>query len=242
MRSCLITSCIVLFYISALGSIPSAQTDPDALYQDRAHLTSAKQAADIWSRELKARPENFDAAWKLARITYWLGTHAPAAERRRFLEEGIKAGEAARALEPNRPDGHFWTAATMGALAEGYGLRNGLKYRKPIREALERVLAIDPSYLNGSADRALGRWYHKVPGLFGGDRKKAETHLRASLSRDPNSTLSHYFLAELLIDENRRQEARTELETVLSAPINPQWAPEDADYKERARNLLAKTK
>lgn len=175
-------------------------------------------------------------------MDYWLGTHAPEKERREFLQHGIKAADTARALEPGRPEGHFWAAATMGALAEGYGLRAGLRYRKPIKEALEIVLKIDPAFMNGSADRALGRWYHKVPGLFGGDRRLAERHLRASLQRDPNSTISHFFLAELLLDIGRSAEARSELEAVVAVPVNPEWAPEDADYKRRARDLLARTK
>ena len=79
-------------------------------------------------------------------------------------------------------------------------MRQGLKYRTPIREALEKVLQIDPAYQNGSADRALGRWYYKVPGLFGGSKKKSEEHLRKSLTYDPQSTASRFFLAETLFE------------------------------------------
>ena len=89
-------------------------------------------------------------------------------------------------------------AANMGALAESFGLRQGIRYRTPIREALERVLKIDAPYLDGSADRALGRWYYKVPGLFGGDKRKSEQHLRKALTYRPNSIISHLFLAETL--------------------------------------------
>jgi len=221
---------------------PARTQDADALYQDRANIASARQATELLTRELRDRPENFEAAWKLARVTYWLGTHGAAPERRGFLERGIKAADTARALEPGRPEGHFWAAATMGALAEGYGLRAGLRYRKPIKAALETVLKLDPAYMDGSADRALGRWYHKVPGMFGGDHRLAEQHLRASLARDPNSTISHFFLAELFLDDGRTDDARKALETVIALPINPEWAPEDADYKRRARELLARTR
>lgn len=209
---------------------------------DRANLASARQAADILSRELQARPENFEYAWKLSRVAYWLGTHVPQAERRAFLDQGIQAGETAQALGPNRPEGHFWTAANMGEVGEKYGMRAGLKYRKAIKTSLETLLKIDPAFLEGAADRALGRWYHKVPRMLGGGHKQAEAHLRASLKHDPNSVLSHLFLGELLLDEGRKAEARTELETVVNAAGNPQWAPEEADYKQRAKDLLAKLK
>ena len=49
----------------------------------------------------------------------------------------------------------------MGALAESFGLRDGLKYRKPVKEELETVLRLDPAFMDGSADRVLGRWYFR---------------------------------------------------------------------------------
>ena len=78
--------------------------------------------------------------------------------------------------------------------------------------------------------------------LFGGNRKEAEAHLRASLQYNPNSTVSHFFLAELLIDADRTDEARAELRRVLDAPYDPEWAPEDSEYKEKARKLLESLK
>jgi len=126
----------------------------------------------------------------------------------------------------------------MGALAESFGVRAGLKYRKAIKEELELVLRTDPAFQQGSADRALGRWYFKVPGFFGGDHKRAEQHLRASLKYNPDSTASHYFLAEVLLDEKRPEEAQAELQKVIDAPLDPQWTPEDREFKEKARALL----
>src|SRR6185295_6794647 len=191
--SFLISSCIVLFYIPVLVA-----QSADVLYADRANLASARRAAQMWSEELARDPKNFDAAWKLARADYWLGGHAAESERRTLFEDGIAAGKKAVAVQPDRPEGHFWTATNMGALAESYGLRQGVKYRKPIKEGLETVLRLDPAFMQGSADRALGRWYFKVPGLFGGSDRLAEEHLRASLKYNAHSTASLYFLAEVL--------------------------------------------
>jgi tetratricopeptide (TPR) repeat protein len=196
----------------------------------------------MWSDAIAADLSDFDAAWKLARAEYWLGGHGPDAERRKDLERGIDAGRKAVAIHPDRPEGHFWMAANMGALAESFGMRQGLKYRKPIKEELDTVLRLDPAFLDGSANRALGRWYFKVPGLFGGDRKLSETHLRKSLTYNPTSTTSLFFLGELLQDEGRKAEARTELQKVLDAPLSQNWAPEDREFKEQARALLARIK
>ncbi len=224
----------------SITAAPAFGQDADALYADRANPASAERAAVIWTAELAEHPRSFDAASKLARACYWLGGHAAGQDRRKFLERGIDAGRKAVSLEPSRPEGHFWIAANMGALAESFGLSQGLKYRGAIKSELETVLRLDPGFMAGSANRALGRWYFRVPRLFGGSNKRAEEHLRASLKYDEHSTITHFFLAEVLVDERRKDEARRELQQVLDAPFNPEWAAEDQDFKQRARALLAR--
>jgi tetratricopeptide (TPR) repeat protein len=232
---------VLLFYLPSFDAPARAQVT-EALYADRANLASARKAAAQWAAGLAHDPRDFDAAWKLARADYWIGGHAAAAERRAIYEQGIDAARKAIAIEPDRPEGHFWLAANMGAMAESFGLRQGIKYRGPIKAELETVLRIDPGFQQGSADRALGRWYFKVPRLFGGSHREAEAHLRASLKYKPNSTASHFFLAELFLDDRRRDEARAELQAVLEAPIDAEWAPEDREFKDKARALLARVR
>ncbi len=214
-------------------------SDPDALYRARENIVSAQQAEAIWAARLAKDASDFESAWKLARARYWLGGHAEEKARKAYLEAGIAAARSAVAIAPGKPDGHFWIAANMGALAESFGLRQGLKYRGDIKNALETVLRLDPAFLQGSADRALGRWYAKVPGLFGGSDRKSEEHLRKSLTYNPNSHSSLFFLAETLLELNKKDEARATLQKLLDAPIDPEWAPEDREFKKKGAALLA---
>jgi uncharacterized membrane protein len=229
----------VLMSLDVATGVSAQSADPDDLYKQREHIAMAQQAEGIWAERLTRNAKDFESAWKLARARYWLGTHGPEKTRKDTLEKGIAAGRAAAALEPNKPDGHFWIAANMGALAESFGLRQGIKYRGEIKSELETVLRLDAPFLQGSADRALGRWYYKVPGLFGGSNKKSEEHLRKSLTYSPQSTVTLFFLAETLIDENKKAEARTTLEKVLDAPLDPDWTPEDKEFKQKALTLLS---
>ena len=212
---------------------------PDALYARREEAGMAARAADAWAARLAATPSDFEAAWKLSRARYYIGTNGAVAGRRAALDAGMEAARKAIALQPSKPQGHFWLAANMGALAESFGMSQGLKYRKPIKAELEEVLRLDAAYEAGSADRALGRWYYKVPGLFGGSNEKSEVHLRKSLTYDAQSTASWYFLAETLEDMGRKADARAALQKVLDAPLNPEWAPEDRAWKALARARLA---
>jgi tetratricopeptide (TPR) repeat protein len=249
-----IVSCTFVFYIllfavprtadaqTGPGTLPldraPAPADADAHYRERADLARAREAAAIWEARLGAMPTHFESAWKLSRTLYWLGGHDVPSARRAALERGVSSGKQAAALQPDRPEGHFWTAANMGALAESFGLRQGLRYRSAIKDSLETVLRLDPGFQEGSADRALGRWYFKVPGLFGGSNKKSEEHLRKSLTYFPDSTVSRFFLAETLFDLDRDADAIAELEKVIAAPSHPDWVPEDQEYKARAAARL----
>jgi tetratricopeptide (TPR) repeat protein len=226
---------------AAQGSLAATTAEEaDALFAGRENLSKAIATADFWAKRLAADPKDFEAGWKLARVCYWLGDHVPAAERRTRFEQGIEAGRQAAAAQPDRPEGYFWQAANMGSMAEGFGMRAGLRYRGPIKAALEKALAIDPSYLNGSPDRALGRWYARVPGLFGGSDTKAVEHLQRSLTYAPQSVASRFFLAETYEDMGRKDDARREFQAVVDAPFHPDWVPEEKEYKEKARASLTR--
>ena len=153
----------------------------------------------------------------------------------------MEAARTAAALEPKRPEGPFWLAANMGALAESFGMRQGIKYRKPIRESLELVLKLDPAFQQGSADRALGRWYFKVPGLFGGSNEKSEAtpaqvaHLQPEQHR------------QLVLPRPRHcstwgesADAKQAFQKVIDAPFDPDWTPEDREWKGKAKDALTK--
>jgi tetratricopeptide (TPR) repeat protein len=230
------------FYLLVSSLVLTAQApNPDALYRQRENLPSARQAADTWAARATSG-KDFEASWKLARAAYWIGTHGETSERRAALDRGVKAAEQAIALDSTKPEGHFWMAANMGALAESFGMWQGLKLRGRIKDALERVIKIDPAWQQGSADRALGWWYHKVPGLFGGSDEKAETHLRRALAYNPKSTVSLYFLAEVLLERGKKADALAMLQQVLDAPLDPDWGPEDKSFKTIAAKRLGEIK
>lgn len=211
-------------------------SNPDELYKGRTHRPNAQAAADIWAASAGT---DFTAAWMLARVCYWLGTHGTEPERREALEQGVKAGEMAVRLAADRPEGHFWMAASMGTLGEAFGMSQRLKYRGRIKGALERVTVIQSGWQQGSAKAALGWWYARVPRLLGGNKGKAEAYFKQALEYDPFNRLALSYYAEL-IEEDKPAEARALLERVLEAPPMEGWGPEDNDWAYKARERLAR--
>ncbi len=74
--------------------------------------------------------------------------------------------------------------------------------------------------------------------MFGGDLRKSELHLRKALTYKADSVISLLFLAETLIELDRKTEARAALDAALAAPLDPEWTPEDTRFKAQARQLL----
>ena len=218
----------------------AADEDPDALYRQRADLSRAREALAVWDTRRKSNPRDFESAWKFARAAYWIGPHEGTDAGRLTLERGVAAGQQAAAISPNRPEGHFWTAATMGALAESYGVRQGLRYRGAIKDNLERVLRIDAAFQKGSAYTALGRWYHRVPGLFGGSEAKSEEYLRKALTYNADGILVHLYLAETLFERNKDTEGIEELRRAVAATRDPDFEPEDREMQAKASAELSR--
>jgi hypothetical protein len=78
-----------------------------------------------------------------------------------------------------------------------------------------------------------------VPGLFGGSESRAEAHLRQALTYNPLSTATLFFLGEVLLERGKREEARATLQRVIDAPVDPDWTPEDQEFKTKASERLA---
>ena len=128
----------------------------------------------------------------------------------------------------------------MGALAESFGLSQGMKYRGRIKDELE-TRARDGSR-RGSRDRPTARsagGITRCPASSAAATTKAEEHLRKALDVQPAEHGVALLPAEVLLE---RRQARTKrarlLQQVLDAPLDPDWAPEDRDFKRKAHETL----
>jgi tetratricopeptide (TPR) repeat protein len=210
----------------------------EKLYEQRAELQRAREGVVLLRRAVTSDRESYDAAWRLARINYYLGSHTTDKnERERAYGEGVEAGRRAVKLEEGKPEGHFWLGANLGGQAQS-SMLSGLAAVDEIRHEMERVIQLDEGFEGGSAYMALGQVDLEAPRMFGGDPKRAVETLEKNLRFGERNVLYRLRLAKAYLAVNRQEDARRELDGILNMTPNPAYLPEDNDAVREARELL----
>jgi len=227
-----------------LPSRPAADviTEVDTLYAGRGDLTKVRQGLIALRHAQATEAGNYDLAWRLAKFNYYLGSHTPDdTERARAFREGIEAGKLAVKLQDGKADGHFWLGANYGGNAQISTLA-GLAEIDDIKREMETVLKLDEGYQAGSAYMVLGQVYQEAPRLLGGDTQKSIEYFQKGLRFGPNNPLLRWHLAQAYADANRKEDARKEIDTLLTMKVDPGYEPEHKEAVEKAQQLAEKLK
>ena len=229
-------------------SIPLISQEPeeliaqgDKLYAEMKDMAAAQEALSKY-REAVVKAENkYEVFWKLSRILYYIGSRTESKKEKKIIfGQGIYYSKKAVALEPEKPDGHYWLGVSYGVYGETRGVLKSLSFVKPIKEAMNKIIEVDRGYEDGGPDRVLGRVYFKVPGFAGGSKKKSLEHLLKSKELGPNDALTRCYLADTFLSLKEVDKAREELEYVLSMESDLRWIAGVDDCKEDAKKMLQK--
>lgn len=214
--------------------------EADALWEGRDDLQKARVAVASLRQARTADYNNYEAAWKLARASFYVGDHTDEdGERDDMFREGTEAGKVAVQLEPTKPEGHFWLGANYGGTAAHSTIAN-LSSFQDIKTEMEAVMKIDESYQGYSAYLGLGRLYLQAPRMLGGDSAKAIEYLEKGLKLNPNHSLMRYHLAQALESNNRGAEAKKQLETLMATTPDAKYMAEHNTAVMKAKKLLEK--
>jgi tetratricopeptide (TPR) repeat protein len=212
----------------------------DQLYTERSDLAKVREGASLLRQARAVEPGNYEAAWQLARINYYLGEHTTdSSERDKAFNDGVAAAKEAIKGSANKPEGHFWLGANLGGQAEHSAL-SGLAAAPDIRREMETVIKLDEGFMSGSAYMVLARIDLEIPTVMGGDPKKAVELLEKGLKFGENNPLLRYYLAQAYLKTNRKEDARKQLETVINMQPDPIYVPEHNDAVNKARELMKK--
>ncbi len=238
---------ILLLQFSILGQSQPDQNKlrrADALYaqyRSSEDLSVLKEAAALLDGLEKADPANYEARWRCARAYQSLGDDTkPNAEKLRLLELAIESGKRAVEIKPDGVEGHYWLGVSYGTYGEVKGMFKALSLVKSIRKEMDSVIRINAAHENGGAYVVLGKIDFELPGLMGGNKKRAIQEYEQGLKIAPSNPLLKVYLAESYIDDSRKDEARAMLDRVLAAKQGPQPSPELRDAQRDARKLYDK--
>ncbi len=235
--------------LAAAPALPAAQEQApipeslirqsDDLYAERADLTKAKAALAKLEEALAAKEDGFAIYWRMSRLSYWIGDHTAGNDAKKLIfQQGIEYAKRAVELGPDKPDGHFWLGVCYGVYGEAKGKLKSLSLVKPIKAEMRRVLEIDPAYDRGGADRVLGRVFHEVPRIAGGNEKTSLEHLLKAVEYGPRVGLNLLYLSDTYVSLDRVEDARKTLEAILALEPLPDLIPETAEEQAQARERL----
>lgn len=239
-------ACLAVMALCLALAMPALSADSaalmkqaDELYAQRADLAKAKQAADLYEKALAADPKNEEAAWKAARVLYWIGRNTKGDEAKvKVFERGIEDAKKAIAINPKSLGGHYWLGVSYGLYGSAKGVTKSLSLINPIKEEMAAVIEQDPKYDEGGPYRVLGRLYFKVPGIFGGSNSEAIKNLKTAIKYGPTRWLNQLYLAEVYIDEDENDKAKALLAQVIKGPAPKGLEPEYAMWKAKAQELM----
>jgi tetratricopeptide (TPR) repeat protein len=251
---CFITIALVSFWLvscakkAGTDSVPppantafigETVTKCDALFKERADLAKLREAVKSLAAVRNPDARNYEVEWKFAKYNYFLGKHsADEKEKEKAFTDGAQAGKIASRVEPNKPDGYFWYGANLGEQAKLSPVTVGVKSIDDIKEAMNKVIEIDPQYQNASAYDGLAQIELSTAGLMGGKPEKAVEYLEKAIKLEDDNSYLHLHLAEAYLATGKRDEAKKQLEYVLKMKPNPDYLPEHNQTLEKTKKLL----
>lgn len=220
-----------------------AQSDPEELVEkgdelfENDGLEDYKEALDLYEKAAEAAPENFKANWKSSKACRYYAEKAMNTEasdwediNREYGKKGMEYGEKAMELEPEKPHGYYYYGLCVGSYSDSVGIVTALKegLKNKTRDNLQKAYEIDKDFDNGGPIVALARFWQIVPWPFSDNDKALELYEEFKnsehFSKDTSQALHHrVYMAELLADENRADEAEELLDEALEMTDDPYW-------------------
>ena len=226
--------------VAQKNSIPPAETikQAETLFRQREDVSKLREAVGLLANARNLDNRIYEIEWQFARFNYFLGKQTDnEKEAEAAFENGVQAGKIASRIEAKRAEGHFWYAANLGEQAKKSPVTVGIKSVDDIREAMNKVIEIQPDYQAASAYVALAQ-VELTTGLFGGKAEKAVEYLEKALELEKDNVYIYLHLAEAYLAVNRNADAKKQIEYLLKMKPKPDYNFEYKEASGKARKLL----
>ncbi len=242
----LIGLCLISFTAFAEGKPPDLlREEADRLWTKRDEKSILQECIEKYTKELEHSPKDEGLLTRLAIGYYWKGNHLKGKAYKSERMDAYQAGKSYAAvlceLDPRSVPGNFWHATNNSSFCREKGFFKSTMNISDIRKRIDLVLEEDKFYYDGGPQRLLARIIHHTPKLgrsITGSLKDAEEYLKQAISRYPDFTLTHLFLADLYWKMKKKDRCRAELITVLKIPESSPYEPENRRDKKDAKARL----
>ncbi|MBN1299877.1 MAG: hypothetical protein JW995_01575 [Melioribacteraceae bacterium] len=253
-RALLFLSINILFFI--LPSISTVSQDLQTMLEEGDRLYSEfnnEAALDVYKKADLQFPDNWEVLWRISRAYVDIGEHMPAStseqeeEQLKKYDLAFDYADKAVQLAPDQSIPYLRRAIASGRIALFKGVFSVAGVVNSVRDDCQKAIELN----NGGTDQqavahyVLARTHSKISdkwaparsvlGLGWADLDSAFVHFKKAISLKPNYVMFHLDYAKALIKDDFYEEARENLNLVLSSPIEDE---DDSIKKEEAKALL----
>jgi tetratricopeptide (TPR) repeat protein len=229
----------LLFLQLAIATADERVTDRLHRADELAAAFASQQAATAYEQVLDLDPTNADGLVGVSRAYNDLGRDATRDEAEAYLEKALRYARRLQQLYPDRPEGHFWVAATSGSLTAHRPAGEKVRLSREVLKNARQAVTVDPCFAPGWAalgiyDREVASlpWFVRAAaggfmgGLPGGSLEESARKLEKATALDPESAYDHYQLGLTYEKMKRLEEAAEQFRQAVSLP--PREAQEPA--------------
>jgi tetratricopeptide (TPR) repeat protein len=211
---CSVTLILLLSCVITRGQSPlvaELQTVATSYHHDPKRLDAIRNGLEQ-TIKTDSRAENLVA---LARVSFIWGDIRATTEEQKLdaYDRGRQVARRVIELEPRHVEARFWYALNTARWGQTKGVVRSLFLLPTVQEEIQIILKLDPTFTPVYA--LAGHVFHEVPGLLGGDLKKAEEMFRKGLEQDPQFTAMRVGLGKTLLKLGRVADAQRELQAVI---------------------------
>ncbi|WP_164016951.1 hypothetical protein [Pyxidicoccus trucidator] len=237
---------LILLALCLLGALPAGAADPgllatlDSIYEKRADPAAVKELEAELKKALDAAPDDYEVAWRKARILHWQADGARDEKLKKVLgRQTWDAGERAVKLNPERVEGNYFAATGIGAYSQAVGVMKALGegLESKFNERLDKAIKLNPDFELGAPLLAKGRYYYELPWPKRDLGKSAALYEKV-IAKHPQMLRAYLFLGETLLRDGKAEKARDAIQKVKqgSVAFDP---PEGRRVQELAKKVEA---
>lgn len=204
-------------------------------YKDTTLFNSAEEILDSLILDSKVLLD--DILWRKSHLCFERAYALKENKKKKeWHERGEKLAKFAIEKNPKNAEAHFWFAINKAAIGKINGVLNSLFMVADLKKEAQKTIELNPNH--AGAHMLLGEIHKSLPGLLGGDKKKAIEEFKTAIEKDSIHTPSYIALAKTYRDIGETEKAKEIANKLLSFKTTRDTRRFEIYDKEEAEKLL----